>query len=80
MNAQPARADLSPQLRDLFAKSQTLPNAVREALEATLSFALPNATPERVLSDTFARLGYLPEEAKIATVRLLAMAPPESKS
>ncbi len=73
MNAQPARADLSPQLRELFAKSQTLPDAVRDALEATLSIALPNATSERVLADTFARLGYLPEEAKLATLRVLAM-------
>jgi len=41
-------------------------------LQATLWVAPPHSTPEQVLSDAFARLGYLPEEAKRATLKLLA--------
>jgi hypothetical protein len=68
----PTSADLPPQLRDLSAKAEDLPDPVRNALQATLSIATDNATPERVLVDTFARLGYLPEETKQATLKLLA--------
>jgi hypothetical protein len=66
------RADLPPQLRALSARAQDLRGAIRDALRATLSVAAHNATPEQVLSDTFARLGYLPEETKQATRKLLA--------
>jgi hypothetical protein len=72
MIAQPTRTSLPPQLRDLCSKATELPTAVRDALQATLSVAADDATPERVLADTFARLGYLPEEAKQATLKLLA--------
>jgi hypothetical protein len=72
MIAQPTRADLPPQLRDLSSKAEDQHDAVRDALQATLSVAAHNATPEQVLADTFARLGYLPEEAKHATLKLLA--------
>jgi hypothetical protein len=41
------------------------------SLRATLSVAAIDATPVQVLADTFARLGYLPEEAKQAMRRLL---------
>jgi hypothetical protein len=37
-----------------------------------LSVADDYATPEHVLSDTFSRLGYLPEEAKRAIQKVLA--------
>jgi hypothetical protein len=66
------RADLPPQLRALSDRSQDLTDSVRDALQATLSDAARHATPEQVLSDTFARLGYLPEEAKQATRKVLA--------
>jgi hypothetical protein len=72
MIAQPSQANVPPQLRDLSAKSEDMTDAVRDALQATLSVAPHDATPEQVLADTFARLGYLPEEAKQATLKLLA--------
>jgi hypothetical protein len=75
MTAPPTHADLPPQLRGLFAESQDLPEAVRDALQSTLSIAPHDATPEQVLADTFARLGYLPEEAKQATLKILRRAP-----
>ena len=65
-------AYLPPQLRALSVRVQDLSGAIRDALRATLSVAAHNATPEQVLGDTFARLGYLPEEAKQATRKLLA--------
>jgi Holliday junction resolvasome RuvABC DNA-binding subunit len=71
MTARPIFADLPPQLCDLSAKAEDLPEAIRDALQATLSVAASDATPEQVLADTFARLGYLPEEAKQATRKLL---------
>jgi hypothetical protein len=71
MTAQSTRADLPPQLRALSARAQDLTDTVRDAL-ATLSVSKHNATPEQVLVDTFARLGYLPEEAKHATRKVLA--------
>ena len=77
MNAQSTHADLSPQLQELSAKSQNLSDPVRDALLATLSVAPSNATPAGVLADTFARLGYLPGEARLATLKVLSMAPPE---
>ena len=49
-----------------------VPAAVRDALQATLSVASRHATPEQVLADTFGRLGYLPDEARRATLKLLA--------
>jgi hypothetical protein len=75
MTPQPNRADLPPQLRELSAEAQDLPDAVRDALQSTLSVAPHDATPEQVLADTFARLGYLPEEAKQATLKILRGAP-----
>jgi hypothetical protein len=72
MIAQPNRADLPHQLRALSTKAEELPDAVRDALQATLSVARKDATPEQVLADTFGRLGYLPDEAKQATLKLLA--------
>ena len=72
MTAQSTRADLPPQLRALSARAHDLTDTVRDALEATLSVSQHNATPEQVLADTFARLGYLPEEAKHATRKVLA--------
>jgi hypothetical protein len=75
MIAQPIRANVPPQLRDLCAKAEALPEAVRDALQATLSVAAADATPEHVLADTFARLGYLPEEATQATLKVLAFKP-----
>ena len=72
MTAQSTRADLPPQLRALSARAQDLTDTVRDALQATLSISEYNATPEQVLADTFARLGYLPEEAKRATRKVLA--------
>jgi hypothetical protein len=75
MITQPTRANLPLQLRDLSAKAEELPDAVRDALQATLSVAPANATPEHVLADTFARLGYLPEEATQATLKVLAFKP-----
>jgi hypothetical protein len=67
--------DLPPQLRDLSAKAQFLPDTLRGALRVTLSTASPDATPEQVLADTFARLGYLPDEAKQTALKILADAP-----
>jgi hypothetical protein len=72
MIAQPTPANMPPQLRNLSIRAEDLPDVVRHALQATLSTAAGNATPEQVLADTFARLGYLPEEAKQATLKLLA--------
>ncbi|MEA2788474.1 MAG: hypothetical protein QOG73_880 [Acetobacteraceae bacterium] len=71
MITQPSHVNLPRQLRDLFAKVDDLPDAIRDALRATLSVAAIDATPVQVLADTFARLGYLPEEAKQAMRRLL---------
>lgn len=72
MIAQPCLANMPPQLRTLSAKAEDLPAAVRDALQATLSVASRHATPEQVLADTFGRLGYLPDEARRATLKLLA--------
>jgi hypothetical protein len=72
MITQPSQENLPPQLRGLSAKAEGLTDAVRDALQATLSVAANDATPEQVLADTFGRLGYLPEEAKQATLKLLA--------
>jgi hypothetical protein len=72
MIAQPIHAELPPQLRDLSAKAEDLSDPVRDALQATLSVAPDDATPEQVLADTFHRLGYLPGEATHATLKLLA--------
>ena len=72
MIAQPTRADLPPRLQALSTRAQDLPDSVRDSLQATLSVAVHDTTPEQVLADTFARLGYLPEEAKRATRKLLA--------
>jgi hypothetical protein len=66
--------DLPPQLRDLSAKAQFLPDTLRDALRVTLSTAPSRATPEQVLADTFARLGYLPDEAKQTALKILAEA------
>jgi hypothetical protein len=66
------RADLPPQLRALFARADHLDYTVRDALLATLSVAPRHATPEKVLTDTFGRLGYLPREAQAATRKVLA--------
>jgi hypothetical protein len=46
----------------------------RRALQVTLSVAPSDATPEQVLADAFASLGYLPDEAKQAGLKLLAKA------
>jgi hypothetical protein len=43
-------------------------------LQVTLSVAPSDATPEQVLADAFARLGYLPDEAKQAGLKILAKA------
>jgi hypothetical protein len=43
-------------------------------LQVTLSVAPSDATPEQVLADAFASLGYLPDEAKQAGLKLLAKA------
>jgi hypothetical protein len=65
-------ADLPLQLRHLSARAQDLSQPVRDALQATLSVATDDATPEQVLADTFHRLGYLPGKATHATLKLLA--------
>jgi hypothetical protein len=72
MIARPSQANLPRQLHDLSLKAEELPDAVRGALQATLSVAAVDATQEQVLADTSARLGYLPEEARQATLKLLA--------
>jgi hypothetical protein len=72
MITQPTQGNLLPQLRFLSARAEDLPDAVRDALQAILSIAANDATPEQVLVDTFARLGYLPEAATLATRKLLA--------
>jgi hypothetical protein len=72
MITQSSSADLPLQLRALSTKAPDLPDTVRDALQATLAVAARHATPEQVLADTFARLGYLPEEAKQATRKVLA--------
>jgi hypothetical protein len=64
--------DLSPGLRDLSAKAPYLPEALRDALQASLLIAPRDATPEHVLAETFGRLGYLPEEAKQTASKILA--------
>jgi hypothetical protein len=69
-------ADLSPGLRDLSAKAPYLSEALRDALQASLLIAPRDATPEQVLAETFARLGYLPKEAKQTASKILATAPP----
>ena len=74
MTAQQPRADLPPQLRDLSARAQDLPDAERNVLEATLSDAADDATPEQVVTDALAQLGYLPEEARQARLKLLSAA------
>jgi len=71
MTVQPTRADLPPQLRALSTRADDLQEAIRGALQATLSIAAHHATPEQVLSDTFFRLGYLPDEAKRAIRKVL---------
>jgi hypothetical protein len=71
MTAMPTDADPPPRLRALSARAQDLPDAVRDALLATLAVADHDTTPEQVLADTFGRLGYLPEEAKQATLKVL---------
>jgi hypothetical protein len=80
MTIRPMHADLPPQLRDLWDKSEYLSDALRDALQACLAAAPPDATPEHVLGETFARLGYLPEEAEQTASKILAMAPPEAGS
>ena len=72
MNGRSTHADLPPRLHALFDKAHHLQDAVRDALLASLSVAAHHATPEQVLSETFARLGYLPEAAKQATLKVLA--------
>lgn len=71
MTAQRTDADLPAQLRPLFARSQDQPEAIREALQAALLVAAPDATPEQVLLDTFGQLGYLPDETKQEATKLL---------
>lgn len=68
-------ADLPLQLRDIWAQAQYLPDAMRGALTVTLFSAPDDATPEKVLTDTFGRLGYLPDEAKQAALRILPKKP-----
>jgi len=67
------RDRLPSQLRGLEAQAPYLPEAVRDALQATLSTAADDATPEAVLINTFGRLGYLPGETKQAMLKVLAM-------
>ena len=71
MTVQANRNDPPLRLRALSAIAQDLPDAVRDALLATLSVAAQDATPEQILTDTFARLGYLPQQTKQATQKLL---------
>jgi non-ribosomal peptide synthetase component F len=71
MIARPSRTNVPPQLHDLALKAEELPDVLRGGLQATLSVAAVDATQEQVLADTFARLGYLPEEARRATLKLL---------
>jgi hypothetical protein len=73
-----ASRDLPPQLRDLSSKAQFLSEALRRALQVTLSAAPSDATPEQVLADAFAGLGYLPDEAKQAALKILAKAESQS--
>lgn len=68
-------ANLPPQLRGIWAQAQYLPDAVRGSLTVTLFSAPDDATPERVLADAFARLGYLPGEAKQAASKVLPKGP-----
>jgi hypothetical protein len=72
-----AKQPLPPQLHDLASKASQLPEAERDALLVCLAEATPRATPEQVLADTFARLGYLPGEAERAATKILA-APPQA--
>jgi hypothetical protein len=76
MITRPRDADLSPGLRDLSAKAPFLSEALRDALQASLLIAPRGATPEHVLAETFARLGYLPEEAKQTASKILAAPAP----
>ena len=69
------KANLPPQLRGIWAQAQYLPDAVRGSLTVTLFSAPDDATPEKVLADTFARLGYLPDEAKQAALKILPKKP-----
>ena len=72
-----ASANLPPQLRNLWAQAQYLPDAVQGSLTVMLFSAPNDATPEKVLADTFARMGYLPDEAKQATLKVLPKKPLE---
>ena len=77
MPNRPNPADLPPQLRDLAAKALHLPEALRDALHASLKDAPRGATPEHVLAETFGRLGYLPEESIQTAAKILGTAPHE---
>jgi len=68
-------ANLPSQLRSIWAQAQYLPDSLRGALTVTLFSAPDDATPEKVLTDTFARLGYLPDEAKQAALKILPKKP-----
>ncbi len=72
MTNRPYPADLPPQLRALAANAPHLTEALRDGLQATLADAAPDASPQHVLAETFARLGYLPEEANQAAAKILA--------
>ena len=63
--------NLPPQLRDLSTTALDLSEPLRSVLQEKLSSAPPNATPEQVLADTCAQLGYLPEEAKRTAAKVL---------
>ena len=52
----------------------SISEALRDALQVTLSVAPSDATPEQALVDTFARPGYLPDEAKQSALKILAEA------
>jgi len=64
-------ANLPSQLRGIWAQAQYLPDAMRGALTVTVFSAPDDATPEKVMIDTFTRLGYLPDEAKQVALRIL---------
>ena len=46
-----ASRNLPPQLSDLSSKARFLPEALRDALQVTLSVAPSDATPEQALVD-----------------------------
>ncbi len=75
MTDQPAVPDLPRQLRDLWARSGEQPEALRDALQACLSVAPPDATPQEVLATTLARLGYLPDEAQHTAAKIMQTKP-----